>query len=126
MKKNYFLALGALALAYTLQSCDAFGAAMQQATVGMGGVCEHWSSSSLMYNSETGEYDLDKYRIVDTEGNNVDSYESNWLQQQEEYYGNNGNLGLFYVTSPYTEASYQINVYCEQWQQQQQQYNYGY
>jgi len=118
MKTKLFLLTKLLLISFSLSSCDAALVAMNQMQQGMGGQCIETNTQSYLYNNETQNYDLEGYIVLDNdEGENIEEIEMNWVNSKRYEHSNKGQFGEFFETSPYSNSTYKILVYCSQWHQ---------
>lgn len=97
-----------------LSSCDSLVTALDYTNQGLGGECLETTCSAGYYNSNTGKYAMNAYLVKNDQGEDITYYESNWLDVRANEALDYG-IGIYYFTSPYSNAEYKFVVTCSQW-----------
>ena len=121
--KTYYLKLFKLyilvvCLGLFTTSCDELTMALQYANQSNGGVCLETEGTFGYFNKTDQDYRMNRYRANNDSGESIAEKELNWINSRVDYYLS--NIGIYYDTSPYSNAEYKIVITCVTWSEPNQ------
>ncbi len=93
----------------SLQSCAELAAGLSSFNQANGSQCAEVSCDFALY--KDGSYQDSYIRTKNSDGDDVKNAEKRWLTNKRRSYLNY-SFGLYYATSPYTDANYRFSVIC--------------